>query len=1328
MFLLLAVVRCRKEVDMSVKRGTFSHVKRWLCVALLSGLVCTSSAFVLTGMPDGQEVNPTVGGVVLNNNLMSPGGVLFGMGGPKDLKKFFRWNTPYLVYSFDASFVNYFGFEGMDAVHDAFRVVNDFFVPEDGSYMGMSKLELAKHGFAGNYNTAWINTTAQNSQIIDIKSIVLGMLVNHLGIGNPHRHAFSMTGGTTTPGANQFNFQVRLRNYDPYTLKETDVINGVQYAYRLIHDGIPQAGGALPAITVVDMEEYTADTSGNAWTSVAGITDAFYGETMIYWTDQPTLFNFGVYYDGINSMGGQYQPRHALTFDDAGGLKYLYSTNTYAWESMDVSVRLIYPAQFLPTTQDEMRAINRNWSGVPAGLNFQNATGRRLPIWPRRGGANIVPSFRYTTPIFGQPVIGSTPGNAWQPGGVASVNNIGPADILLRGGVDKMQFYHQPFDSLLGVNFIPTNFVWTVPFVAQNGYNVGGLTNTTPGSSTWLGQQIFKFATMTVGRTVTEPDFIFVSDDLGTSVDGVPIAYNRSLGTNSWTETSAFNVGFFTGLNAPAGVGPGVINPLPVGAGTNITYTFTKLRDYFEMIWSGESTVVGNRDTFSIWGHIKGPGPNDLIVFPRDATAWRVENKVIPDASPPAITLISDNGGVGPIEQNTYTRSEETLTIIGSEMASVTAIEILSGDLVLQTIMPVDRYIQSNTQIDLPPGVFSEASEGAALELRVWNSIGVSQKGPQKFTIETGRPVIASTSADNIVYDRAETVTVRGYGFKSKTALQTKLAFLRVDDSQGSAVYDNGIAGSGTSDGLPLAATFEVINDTSAVLTINAIGPRADGSNRRLRVARSTVLSASDVDSVLSPPNNVLFAAITTKPVIASLSQLNASTTWEDVTTTGMFKRDRILEINGTALNTLTTIEIVQENGSSFANPVFIQLPNPAVVVDDNGTRIRVGTNAIPFPDSDNNSSLRRSFRLYNAAGVTDINGSLLFAVNVQPVVTGMGGFANPRFFNREKTIGDDVAIYGSGLMAVGEIHIIDSNGSDMNPSAIPKITLPHPGVTVADTQIYIDTQIAQFSEGATADTDINNTRRIFKLVGARDNATSPLADRFGVGMPPGIPAIAGFASPNNYNRHVDVMTITGTGYGMVTQVEIVDMFGNQIVGAFGVTPSTGVNVGSATFLTIDANASGWAGVISLLDHVTALGRRIRITTPFGTVTSSAITGGAFTVSGVAEFGTTVNDTFAGGGYNGGTTTYTQAGGNLFINGSNFRGVNRISFQGGGTVNVDIDPNNPPNGYWISANGTQIVIQSAVIPAGWIGGGARTVDLRSAAGVIRSTQAITTAP
>ena len=72
---------------------------------------------------------------------------------------------------------HYFGFEGMEAVHDAYRVVNDFFVPEDGSYNGMSQLDLTKHGFSRNFNTSWANTTAHNAQIIDIKSMVLGMVV-----------------------------------------------------------------------------------------------------------------------------------------------------------------------------------------------------------------------------------------------------------------------------------------------------------------------------------------------------------------------------------------------------------------------------------------------------------------------------------------------------------------------------------------------------------------------------------------------------------------------------------------------------------------------------------------------------------------------------------------------------------------------------------------------------------------------------------------------------------------------------------------------------------------------------------------------------------------------------------------------------------------------------------------------------------------------------------------------------------------------------------------------------------------------------------------------
>ena len=65
----------------------------------------------------------------------------------------------------------------------------------------------------------------------------------------------------------------------------TDVINGVKYSYRLIHDALPSAGvgtgGANTVPTLTDVEEFTTDVSGNAWTAVSGIMDSFYGNTAL---------------------------------------------------------------------------------------------------------------------------------------------------------------------------------------------------------------------------------------------------------------------------------------------------------------------------------------------------------------------------------------------------------------------------------------------------------------------------------------------------------------------------------------------------------------------------------------------------------------------------------------------------------------------------------------------------------------------------------------------------------------------------------------------------------------------------------------------------------------------------------------------------------------------------------------------------------------------------------------------------------------------------------------------------------------------------------------
>ena len=477
-----------------------------------------ANAFVLIGQMDANATADPATGVDFNYTD--------DLGGPKDLKRFFRWNIPVLTYAFDASFMQYFGLEGREAVTEAFTAVNDFFSNED--YDGVSALELTSHDFLENYNTAWINQTAYNKQIIDIKSLTLGLLVNQLGLGNPHRYAFGIHSFSFNTVGTQINFNVRLRNFDPITERPSSYINNVNYSYRLVHDANTTAGVfQLPSFA--DMEEFTTDTSGNAWTAVAGIADAFYGNSAIYWTDLPSRFGFGVYYDGLNAMGGLHYPRHALTYDDAGGLKYLYRTNNFVYEGLDPNVALILPANFLPTF------------AIPVFPNgsariFPDPTGLSGAYIPRRN-AGIIP---------GLPINSILPAQA------------PPAliDVALRGGIDKIQFQEQPFDSFLGITFTATNHTWIDTFVSTNGQNVLGLNNTTPGAATFIGVPQLRFFTQEIGRGVFQPDIIFVADELGVSPDGVPIGFNRT-DNFTWIDNYTNNLGPVQLLTT--NVGPGTI-------------------------------------------------------------------------------------------------------------------------------------------------------------------------------------------------------------------------------------------------------------------------------------------------------------------------------------------------------------------------------------------------------------------------------------------------------------------------------------------------------------------------------------------------------------------------------------------------------------------------------------------------------------------------------------------------------------------------------------------------------------------------------------------------
>ena len=263
------------------------------------------------------------------------------------------------------------------------------------------------------------------------------------------------------------------------------------------------------------------------------------------------------------------------------------------------------------------------------------------------------------------------------------------------------------------------------------------------------------------------------------------------------------------------------------------------------------------------------------------------------------------------------------------------------------------------------------------------------------------------------------------------------------------------------------------------------------------------------------------------------------------------------------------------------------------------------------------------------------------------------------------------------------------------------------------------------------ADTDVNASRRVVKLTSARDHATSPLVQRFYVGVPPGITAVGGVAD-GNYRRDAGTLTVTGTGLGHVTALELVDRNGNPLVGVAGIvsgpdgTGGTGLAINSGTALRVAANATGWSSVGHLLDATAAGGRRVRITTPFGVVTSLA--GEGFTVSATPQFMTTAQGTFAGGGYDGGTNLYDRSEGSLVVNGQNFRGVLRIGFysSAAGDGNFTVNPAHPPTGMLFNAAGTQLVIGGNVLPAGWIGKPGAWVSLTSVAGAEANSTVIVT--
>jgi hypothetical protein len=138
------------------------------------------------------------------------------IGTPMSLSEGYRWNVPTLTYAFDQSFIAYFGSNGMAAVDAAVKILND--LPEY-SLITNDTTSLYIDGLPIPTDTKRVNYEAQALGLRDVKSAVLPLLLEEMGLADPERWVFALRARTTETfnGVTFTNYSVVKLNFDPIT-------------------------------------------------------------------------------------------------------------------------------------------------------------------------------------------------------------------------------------------------------------------------------------------------------------------------------------------------------------------------------------------------------------------------------------------------------------------------------------------------------------------------------------------------------------------------------------------------------------------------------------------------------------------------------------------------------------------------------------------------------------------------------------------------------------------------------------------------------------------------------------------------------------------------------------------------------------------------------------------------------------------------------------------------------------------------------------------------------------------------------------------------------
>jgi hypothetical protein len=210
-------------------------------------------------------------------------------GGPKVYGAGSRLTTPIVTYGFDSTFLDYFGQQGVAAVDSAMQALN--------ALPSASSANLANFITEGNEP---INYTAQALDMLDLKSTVMWLMAEHMGLLG-ETHVFDLLQRFLVAGTIpcDYNYSVVNYNIDPVSHDYSSYVNGRLYTYA-IWDGCP-IGVNVGATQILPF-----DSTVSSYTAVA----------------TPEGLELGGYYLG-------------MTRDDVGGLQFLYKKNNYAYQALD---------------------------------------------------------------------------------------------------------------------------------------------------------------------------------------------------------------------------------------------------------------------------------------------------------------------------------------------------------------------------------------------------------------------------------------------------------------------------------------------------------------------------------------------------------------------------------------------------------------------------------------------------------------------------------------------------------------------------------------------------------------------------------------------------------------------------------------------------------------------------------------------------------------------------------------------------------------------------------------------------------------------------------